>query len=157
MKRLSLNRHKKSSNDDKQAKISNFFFKSPEPAPIKEDVIPKTPEDENFAKKRKLFKLKKHTSKVAFFGGASTTSVVAGNLDTKASKVHSPPKFEESKKRPLTPENRYENFLHDREIRLLKVLTVQLLSRKNDFNLHHFTVHFVNRGKVSLKFGTSKR
>ena len=77
-----------------------------------DDMIENTPEavvaqpgDAEVSKKRKLFKLKAHSSKVGNLFGASTTSLISGNLDKKASKIHSPPKCEEAKKRPLTPDN----------------------------------------------------
>ena len=77
-----------------------------------DDMIENTPEavvaqpgDTEVSKKRKLFKLKAHSSKVGNLFGASTTSLISGNLDKKASKIHSPPKCEEAKKRPLTPDN----------------------------------------------------
>ena len=125
MKRLSLNRNKtgKKQNDSQQQprKISSFFFKTPDQASKKDedklveegnDMIENTPEavvaqpvDAEVSKKRKLFKLKAHSSKVGNLFGASTTSLISGNLDKKASKIHSPPKCEEAKKRPLTPDN----------------------------------------------------
>ena len=121
MKRLSLNRSKKSApkEDRQQQKISSFFsgrassnaapsdvFKTPETVKGSKkgqddhedkDIIEGTPEE----KKRKLFKLKKRSSKLGLLV-ASTTSLLAGNLDKKATKVHSPPK---DKKRCLSPEN----------------------------------------------------
>lgn len=123
MKRLSLNRSKKqqnaSQNSAGQAKISSFFdvFKTPESkkenalkAVVNEDVIientPEKKDDNALMKKRKLFKLKKQTSKVgAALFGSSTASLISGNLDTKATKVCTPPKSEETRKRPLpTPD-----------------------------------------------------
>lgn len=113
MKRLSLNRNKKDGpKQPQQQKISSFFdaFRTPEAkkADKKDDkkdneIIENTPPapEENL-KRRKLFKLKKQTSKVGLFV-ASTTSLLGGNLDRKATKVHSPPKScELGKKRPLT-------------------------------------------------------
>ena len=79
MKRLSLNRNKtgKKQNDSQQQprKISSFFFKTPDQASKKDeegdDMIENTPEavvaqpgDAEVSKKRKLFKLKAHSSKV---------------------------------------------------------------------------------------------
>ena len=111
MKRLSLSRNKKShpKEDRQQQKISSFFgggganvFKTPEvvknrdenrQAQADKDFIEGTPEsssDENTKKKRRLFKLKKRSSKLGLLV-ASTTSLIAGNLDKKATKVHSPP------------------------------------------------------------------
>ena len=124
MKRLSLNRHKTKDKSDhgkkcsEQSKISSFFdvFKTPEAGSSsssgKKDIIentPPRPEDpaveDPGVKRRKLFKLKKQIV-------SSTTSLFqAGNLDKKASKVHTPPpaaslsKSDEAKKRPLTPES----------------------------------------------------
>ena len=132
MKRLSLNRNKTSKKQDESQpqhrKISSFFFKTPDQAPKtpdqkskqvlneeEEDMIENTPEpviaphpgDAEVSKKRKLFKLKTHASKTSNLFGTSTTSLISGNLDKKVSKVHSPPKCEEAKKRPLTPDNTY--------------------------------------------------
>ena len=110
MKRLSLSRNKKShpkKEDRQQQKISSFFgggganvFKTPEVVKNRDenrqadkDFIEGTPEsssDENTKKKRRLFKLKKRSSKLGLLV-ASTTSLIAGNLDKKATKVHSPP------------------------------------------------------------------
>ena len=102
MKRLSLNRNKtgKKQNDSQQQprKISSFFFKTPDQASKKDeegdDMIENTPEavvaqpgDAEVSKKRKLFKLKAHSSKVGNLFGASTTSLISGNLDKKASKI----------------------------------------------------------------------
>ena len=104
MKRLSLNRNgNKNSNSGQQHKISSFFssknpvFKTPEVTAKKrdledehdKDVVEGTPESES--KKRRLFKMKKRSSKLGLFM-ASTTSLISGNLDKKATKVHSPPK-----------------------------------------------------------------
>ena len=105
MKKLSLNRNKTSkkqneSQPKQQSKISSFFvFKTPEQAAKKEedeanDMIENTPEaeEEVINKKRKLFKLKKHGSRVGGLFAKSTTSLIAaGNLDKKATKVYSPP------------------------------------------------------------------
>ena len=96
MKKLSLNRHKKS---NEQTKISNFFdvFKTPEAQKVHvKDMIENTPEEN---RKSKLSRLRKQSSKL--FGTASTTSLISGNLDKKVTTVHSPPK-----KRPLTPDDK---------------------------------------------------
>ena len=120
MKKLSLNRKKNSktqneSQSQQQPKISSFLnvFKTPEQAAKKEeanDMIENTPEaeEEVVNKKRKLFKRNLHGSRVGRLFANSTTSLIAGNLDKKATKVYSPPpmpKCEEAKKRPLTPDN----------------------------------------------------
>ena len=105
MKRLSLNRNgNKNANNGQQQKISNFFssknpvFRTPEVSAKKrdheddyhdKDVVEGTPESDT--KKRRLFKMKKRSSKLGLFM-ASTTSLISGNLDKKASKVHSPPR-----------------------------------------------------------------
>lgn len=125
MKRLSLSRNKKShpkKEDRQQQKISSFFgggganvFKTPEVVKNRDenrqadkDFIEGTPEsssDENTKKKRRLFKLKKRSSKLGLLV-ASTTSLIAGNLDKKATKVHSPPCQDVEKavkKRGLSP------------------------------------------------------
>ena len=134
MKKLSLNRNKTSkkqneSQPKQQSKISSFFvFKTPEQAAKKEedeanDMIENTPEaeEEVINKKRKLFKLKKHGSRVGgllglmteqlasrsdvldhlpkttttttggLFAKSTTSLIAAGNLDKKATKVYSPP------------------------------------------------------------------
>ena len=71
------------------------------------ELIENTPENETelATKKRRLFKLKKQTSKVGRLF-SSTTSVVSGNLEKKATEVLSPPKCKEefAKKRHLSPE-----------------------------------------------------
>ena len=108
MKRLSLNRNgtKNGGNSGQQQKISSFFssknpvFRTPEVSAAKKrdhedtdhhdkDVVEGTPESET--KKRRLFKMKKRSSKLSLFM-ASTTSLISGNLDKKATKVHSPPR-----------------------------------------------------------------
>ena len=94
MKRLSLNRNKdrnkKQNESQHQSKISSFFgLKSPEPSKkdVADDMIENTPditatvEDGAVNKKRKLFKLKKHGSKATNLFAASTTSLIAGNLN----------------------------------------------------------------------------
>ena len=100
----------------KHDKISSFFgLKSPEPPKedVGDDMIENSPEvavsaeEGGISKKRKLFKLKKNCSKARDLFAASTTSLIAGNLNRQATKVHSPPpplpKYEETKKRPLAP------------------------------------------------------
>ena len=94
MKRLSLHRgsSKKGHGDrQQQQKISSFFtanvFKTPEVANKREhnegnddkDMIESTPESES--KKRKLFKLKKRSSKLGLLV-ASTTSLIAGKFNS---------------------------------------------------------------------------
>ena len=131
MKRLSLSRNKKAhpKEDRQQQKISSFFgsganvFKTPETVVKRrdenreaadKDFIEGTPEgssvDDNTKKKRRLFKLKKRSSKLGLLV-ASTTSLIAGNLDKKATKIHSPPQDVEKsvKKRGLSPGDDVEN------------------------------------------------
>ena len=125
----SLNAAEENASNGGQTKISSFFtkpsllasiatnsksFKTPEPVkkPVKDDeIIEKTPESDadGFARKRRLFKLKKQTSKVGRLF-SSTTSMVSGNLSKTATEVQSPPESKEdfAKKRPLSPEIRNE-------------------------------------------------
>ena len=127
----SLKAAEENASNSGQTKISSFFtkpgllssiatnsqspgFKTPEPVkkPVKDDeIIEKTPESDadGFARKRRLFKLKKQTSKVGRLF-SSTTSMVSGNLSKTATEVQSPPESKEdfAKKRPLSPEIRNE-------------------------------------------------
>lgn len=138
MKRLSRNKKKPESvpapsDSSGQMKISSFFsskpakvteaFKTPEVAAKPDlEMIDKTPESDQeaavAAKRRKLFRLKQRSSKIGQFV-ASTTSLISGNLDKRATRVHSPPAMQkecfpdEAKKRPLsdTDEDQKENKL----------------------------------------------
>ena len=127
MNKLSRKFRKKSSgslqnteeNDNKQTKISSFFgkpnqeiFKTPDPVKkVLEDknVIEQSPNDSDLVSKkaRRLFGLKQQTSKVGkLFTNASTSSLLSGNLEKKATIVQSPPKSKDdfAKKRHLSPE-----------------------------------------------------
>ena len=134
MNKLSRKFRKKSSatslhteeNDNKQqTKISSFFgkpslsnqevFKTPDPIikKVHEDKneIEQSPNDsDDFVSKkepRRLFGLKQQTSKVGkLFTNASTSSLLSGNLEKKATVVHSPPNSKDdfAKKRQLSPE-----------------------------------------------------
>ena len=112
-------------NDNKkQTKITSFFgkpslsnqevFKTPTD-PIKKinedkNVIEQSPNDsDDFVSKkepRRLFGLKQQTSKKLFKNAASTSSLLSGNLEKKATVVHSPPNSKDdfAKKRQLSPE-----------------------------------------------------
>jgi hypothetical protein len=97
---------------------ASSLFKTPEAKKevIDEELIENTPENNEerdgqaATKKRKLFKLKKRSSKLGLFV-ASTTSLISGNLSKQPSKVHSPPtgkvvaviQEEIVKKRPISP------------------------------------------------------
>ena len=112
-------------NNKQQTKISSFFgkpslsnqevFKTPDPIikKVHEDknVIDQSPNDSNDLvsknKGRRLFGLKQQTSKVGkLFTNASTSSLLSGNLEKKATVVHSPPNSKDdfAKKRQLSPE-----------------------------------------------------
>ena len=103
-------------------------FKTPEPVKkitqnnADNELIENTPENETeiATKKRRLFKLKKQTSKVGRLF-SSTTSVVSGNLEKKATEVQSPPKCKEefAKKRHLSP----EPLLESNDVKIQKLST----------------------------------
>ena len=117
-KKSSASLHNTEENDNKQTKISSFFgkpnqeiFKTPDPKKVLEDknVIEQSPNDSDLVSKkaRRLFGLKQQTSKVGkLFTNASTSSLLSGNLEKKATIVQSPPKSKDdfAKKRHLSPE-----------------------------------------------------
>ena len=73
------------------------------------NVIEQSPNDSDLVSKkaRRLFGLKQQTSKVGkLFTNSSTSSLLSGNLEKKATIVQSPPKSKDdfAKKRHLSPE-----------------------------------------------------
>ena len=121
-KKSSASLHTEENDNNKQTKISSFFgkpslnnqeiFKTPDPVKkVHEDknVIEQSPNDSDLVSKkgRRLFGLKQQTSKVGkLFTNASTSSLLSGNLEKKATVVHSPPNSKDdfAKKRHLSPE-----------------------------------------------------